>query len=65
LTGILEEILKNKEELIIKALEVMSGKETTVRVNLDGVNFEIGGTKIKLSGDVGITIAPPPKKKKK
>ncbi len=54
--GIIEDIIKNKEELITKFLDVLSGKEATTRVNLDGVQFNIGDNKIKLEGQISFTL---------
>ena len=59
-----EEILKNKEELLIKFLEVMEGKEARAKVNLDGVKFKVGKTDILLNGSVEFTVIPPKTKKK-
>lgn len=56
--GVIEEILNNKEELIINFLKVVEGKETGVKVNLDGVKFKIGDSEVKLSGDVEFTFIP-------
>ncbi len=62
--GIIEEIYKNKEEIIIKFLQVVEGKETGVKVNLNGVKFKIGDTTVRLSGDVQFTFVPFKEKKK-
>ncbi len=63
MTGFLEEILKNKQELILKLLSVLQGHETTARVNLDGIQFEVSkGVKIKVNGQVEFTLVPPKKK---
>jgi hypothetical protein len=61
--GFMEEIVKNKEELVIKFLEVLQGKEATAKVNLDGVKFNVGAVTIKLSGEVDFTFVPPKPKK--
>ncbi len=61
--GLVEEIIKNKEELVIKLLDVLQGKEATAKVNLDGVHFKIGKVAIKLSGEVDLTFVPPKSKK--
>ena len=63
--GIFEEIIKNKEELFIKFLQVIEGKETGVKVNLDGVKFKIGNSTIKLSGEVEFMLIPFKNKKKR
>jgi hypothetical protein len=60
--GIVDDIVKNKEELILKMLDVVSGKEASARVNLDGVAFNIGKSRIKLEGQVTFTLIPDKKK---
>ncbi|MFQ5647801.1 MAG: hypothetical protein ACE5FW_01060 [Candidatus Aenigmatarchaeota archaeon] len=62
---ILEEILKNKEELLIKFLEILEGKAATARVSLDGIQFKIGESKVQLAGEVEFTFIPYEKGKKK
>jgi hypothetical protein len=61
--GIIEEIVTNKEELLLKFIDVLSGKEATARVNLDGVQFNVGNTKVKLEGKVNFTVVAGGKKK--
>ncbi len=61
--GFIEEILKNKEELLVKFLSLMEGKETSANVNLDGIKFDLGDTAVKVNGNVELTIVPPKKKK--
>jgi len=56
--GFLEEILKNKEELLIKLLEIMEGKESRASVNLDGVEFHVGKSLVKMKGKVDLTFVP-------
>jgi hypothetical protein len=56
--GIVEEIVSNKEELILKFIDVLSGKEATARVNLDGVQFKLGSSRVKLEGQVSFTLVP-------
>lgn len=60
--GVVEEIIKNKEELLIKFLDVLSGKEATARVNLDGVKFNVGSAKVTLEGQVNFTVVAKDKK---
>lgn len=60
---VLKELDKNKEEIIIKVLEVLQGKETTARVKLDGLKFHVGDVEIKLNGEVDFTLVPPKPKK--
>jgi hypothetical protein len=61
--GVFDEIVKNKEELFLKILQILEGKETKTKINLDGVEFNIGKSKIKVNGDVEFTIVPFAKKK--
>ncbi len=61
--GFIEELLKNKEELLVKFLSIIEGKETSANVNLDGIHFDIGGTKVKVDGNVVFTVVPQKKKK--
>ena len=61
--GLIEEILKNKEELLIKLLEILEGKESNTRINLDGVEFHVGKSLVRLKGNVDITFVPLKKKK--
>lgn len=56
--GIIEEVLKNKEEILIKLLEVMEGKEASASVNLDGIELAVGKSAIKLKGSVEFTFVP-------
>lgn len=61
--GFVEELLKNKEELLVKFLSIVEGKETSANVSLDGIKFDVGGTEVKLDGNVQFTLVPPKKKK--
>lgn len=61
--GVFEEIVKNKEELFFKILQILEGKETKTKVNLDGVEFNIGQSRVSVNGNVEFTIVPFVKKK--
>ena len=61
--GVFDEIVKNKEELFLKILQILEGKETKTKINLDGVEFNIGKSKIKVNGNVEFTIVPFAKKR--
>jgi hypothetical protein len=56
--GIIEEVLKNKEEIIVALLKVLEGKETRARVNLDGVKFNVGKSSVKMEGEIDFTFIP-------
>ena len=60
--GIIEEILKNKEEILVRLLEVLEGKETRARVNLDNIELNVGKSTIKLNGEIEFTFVPLDKK---
>lgn len=60
---VIEEIINNKEELIVKLLEILEGKETKTKITLDGVEFKFGKTKVKAEGDIELTIVPFSKEK--
>ena len=60
--GVVEEILKNKEEILVKLLCVLEGKETAAKVKLDGLELQLGDAKVKLDGFVQFTFVPPKKK---
>ncbi|GEM_PF-2073704 len=62
---ILQELLKNKEQLLLKALEFMEGKETGTKLKLDGIEFNLGNTTVKLTGEVEITLVRQKPEKKK
>ena len=64
MAGIIEEILKSKEELIVALLKVLEGKETRARVKLDGVKFNIGSSSVKMEGAVEFTFIPIEERKK-
>ena len=56
--GIIEEVLKNKEEIVVALLKVLEGKEARARVNLDGVKFNIGRSSVKMEGEIDFTFIP-------
>jgi len=56
--GIIEEVIKNKEEILVALLKVLEGKESRARVNLDGVKFNVGKSSVKMEGEVEFTFVP-------
>jgi len=56
--GLLEEILKNKEEILISLLKILEGKEASAAVNLDGVEITVGNTTVRLSGEIKFKVNP-------
>lgn len=63
MADIISEIVKNKEEFLLKILQIMQGKETRTNINLDGVEFNIGGSKVKMNGSIEFVVVPFAKKK--
>ncbi|MBI4021537.1 MAG: hypothetical protein HY369_04795 [Candidatus Aenigmarchaeota archaeon] len=63
--GLLEEILKNREELLIKLLEILEGRESRAKVDLHGVEFHVGKSLVRMDGTVDLTFVPLEKKAKK
>ncbi|MBI4163442.1 MAG: hypothetical protein HY512_01150 [Candidatus Aenigmarchaeota archaeon] len=53
---ILQELLKNKEQMLLKVLDYMEGRETSTKLNLSGMQFNLGNTLVKLNGEVEITV---------
>ena len=62
--NILEEIVNNKEELLIKFLQILEGKEAKANVNLDGIEFQVGESVVKINGNVEFTFVPFGEKRK-
>ncbi len=58
----IEEVLKDKEALLLRLLEILEGKEAKAKLNLDGVEFKIGKSAVKLHGKIEITFVPLEKK---
>ncbi|MFH1445368.1 MAG: hypothetical protein ABIF08_02720 [Nanoarchaeota archaeon] len=66
MAGIVDEILEHKEEIIVKIINVLEGKQASADLNLDGIKFILGkNMQVKLSGTINLTIAPTKTKKKK
>jgi hypothetical protein len=63
MTDIIEDIIKNKEGFLLKLLEILEGKETKTRINLNGLEFKVGDSKIKVNGNIEFVIVPFEKKK--
>jgi hypothetical protein len=59
----IEEIIKNKEQFLLKILEILEGKETKTKINLNGIEFKIGTSKVKVNGTIELIIVPFDKKK--
>ncbi len=56
--GVIEEIIKNKEEILVAFLKVLEGREARAKVNLDGVKFNIGKSAVRMEGAVEFTFIP-------
>lgn len=62
--GMIEEILKEKGELLEKFIEIIEGKEAKTRINLDGIKFKVGKSVVQMNGSVELVFIPLEKKKK-
>jgi len=64
MAGVVEEIIKNKEEIIEKVITLLEGKETNTSLNLDNIKFTIAkNIEITVDGKINFTITPLKKKK--
>ena len=61
--SIFEEIVKNKEQLILKILDIIEGREARTKVNLDNVELNVGNVEIRVNGSLEFVVAPVKKKK--
>jgi hypothetical protein len=64
MSGIIEEIFRNKEDLLVALLKVLEGKETKAKVNLNGVKFNVGNSSVRMEGAIEFTFVPLESKKK-
>ncbi len=63
LENLMEALMKNKEELLIKFLQILEGKEAKGEVDLGGVSFKVGEANVELSGKINFSVRPSGKKK--
>ena len=65
MAGLIEELLKNKEDLLASLLTMLEGKEARAKIDLDGIVFTLGKSKVQVEGKVEFTFIPLENKKKK
>jgi len=58
MAGILEEILANKQEILVALLKVIEGKQARAKVNLNGVKFNVGQSVVKMEGSIELSFVP-------
>lgn len=63
--GVVEDLVKNKEEILLKLLSLIEGKEAKGRLKLDGVKLKLGKSEIKMDGAIELTFTPMAEKAKK
>lgn len=56
--GVIEEIIKNKEDILVAFLKVLEGKEARAKVSLNGVKFKAGKSAVKMEGEIIFTFIP-------
>jgi len=54
--GSVEELIEKKGNMLLKLLDLMEGKEVKTRMDLSGIQFQVGKNVIKLSGEVEFTV---------
>lgn len=59
---VVKTLVKTEEDLIMRVLDVIAGRETSAHVNLKGVRFMAGKTEVKLDGDITVAVTPVKKK---
>ncbi len=59
---ILGKVVDAEKELAEEVLQTLFDKEARAHFNLDGITVKLGGMKLKLDGDVDVTIVPPKKR---
>jgi len=60
--SILDQLLGNKEEIIIKVLQILEGKEAKTKFNLEGLKLKLGTFDIKLGGHIEVSVIPKKKR---
>lgn len=60
----LEDILKDKEELINTMLKLLEGREARATLDLDGISFKLGKSTVAVNGKLQLTFIPVEKIKK-
>ncbi len=56
--GVIEELVKNKEEILVSFLKILEGKEARTKVNLNGVEFKVGDSLVKMNGSIEFVFIP-------
>jgi hypothetical protein len=51
------------EEFVMKILKFLEGKQTKTEINLDGIELDVGDSKIKVDGRIDLKLTPIRKKK--
>ncbi len=63
--SLVDELLKNKEEIFVKVLQFLEGKEASTKLNLNGIQFTVGNMQVKLNGEVEVSVLKQEQGKKK
>lgn len=61
--NVFEELIKNKEQLLMRILDIIEGREARTKVNLEDVELNVGNVSIKVNGSLEFVVAPIKKKK--
>lgn len=64
MAGVIEDIVKNKEEILTKILSLLEGREASTSLNLTGIKFNIAkNIEVVVDGKITFTVTPLKKKK--
>lgn len=61
--SIIEEVLENKEEIILKIFELIQGKEAKTKLKLNDIKLNIGDSALRVNGELEVSFVPFAKKR--
>ncbi len=57
-SNVLEELLRNRQDLLLKVVDILQGREAKARIDLNGVSFHLGETIVKMEGNIQFSVTP-------
>ncbi len=64
MSNLIEKFLEDNSDVIVKVLRILEGKSASARIKLDGMQFDIGDSKIEIRGEIDLVFIPDKKKSK-
>lgn len=52
---LVDELIKNKEEILIKILQFLEGKEAATKISLHDMKFTVSNMLVKLNGEIEVS----------